>query len=92
MKVLILHGMLHLAGYDHETDNGRMEEKEARLRAQLKLPASLIQRTQSLAGKPAGTKTKFSRRSGVKKQTGLHTSNKRPKSTADAKKKKRTRA
>ena len=57
MKVLILHGMLHLAGYDHETDNGRMEEKESRLRAQLKLPASLIQRTQSLASKPARPKS-----------------------------------
>jgi probable rRNA maturation factor len=45
IKVLILHGMLHLAGYDHETDNGRMQKREAKLRAQLKLPASLIQRT-----------------------------------------------
>ena len=47
LKVLVLHGMLHLAGYDHETDNGRMARIEARLRARLKLPASLIDRTQS---------------------------------------------
>ncbi|HKD81877.1 MAG TPA: rRNA maturation RNase YbeY [Candidatus Angelobacter sp.] len=45
LKILILHGMLHLAGYDHETDKGRMAAKEIRLRAQLKLPASLIDRT-----------------------------------------------
>ena len=47
LKVLVLHGMLHLAGYDHETDNGRMARVEARLRTRLKLPASLIHRAQS---------------------------------------------
>lgn len=47
LKILILHGMLHLAGYDHERDNGHMAAREARLRAQLKLPASLIDRTNS---------------------------------------------
>ena len=47
LKILVLHGMLHLAGYDHESDNGRMARVEARLRAQLKLPASLIDRAQS---------------------------------------------
>jgi probable rRNA maturation factor len=47
LKVLILHGMLHLAGHDHETDNGRMAKIESRLRAQLKLPATLIGRAQS---------------------------------------------
>ncbi len=45
LKILVLHGMLHLAGHDHETDNGRMEKTEARLRARLKLPASLIERS-----------------------------------------------
>ena len=44
LKILILHGMLHLAGHDHESDNGRMAQMEARLRAELKLPASLIDR------------------------------------------------
>ena len=47
LKILVLHGMLHLAGYDHESDNGRMARVESRLRARLKLPASLIDRTQS---------------------------------------------
>jgi len=40
----VLHGMLHLAGYDHESDNGRMARAEARLRARLGLKDSLIER------------------------------------------------
>jgi len=44
LKILVLHGMLHLAGYDHERDNGRMAAREARLRAQLQLPLTLIER------------------------------------------------
>jgi probable rRNA maturation factor len=44
LKILVLHGMLHLAGYDHESDNGHMARAESRLRSQLKLPASLIDR------------------------------------------------
>jgi probable rRNA maturation factor len=45
LKVLILHGLLHLAGYDHETDAGEMARKEARLRRKLGLPTALIERT-----------------------------------------------
>lgn len=44
VKVLLLHGVLHLAGYDHERDNGRMARKEERLRAQFRLPLSLTER------------------------------------------------
>ena len=44
LKILILHGMLHLAGYDHETDRGQMAKLEAELRRELHLPGSLIQR------------------------------------------------
>ena len=35
LRVLILHGLLHLAGYDHETDQGEMERRELRLRRRL---------------------------------------------------------
>jgi len=45
IKVLILHGLLHLAGYDHETDTGQMARRERRLRAQLGLPQGLIERS-----------------------------------------------
>lgn len=47
LKILTLHGILHLAGYDHESDNGEMARKEARLRRQLKLESGLIERTES---------------------------------------------
>jgi probable rRNA maturation factor len=42
--VLMLHGVLHLLGMDHETDNGRMRRVENRLRKRLGLPAGLIGR------------------------------------------------
>jgi len=35
MRILILHGMLHLAGFDHESDHGEMERLERRLRRRL---------------------------------------------------------
>ena len=44
LRVLILHGLLHLAGYDHETDAGRMQRRERQLRAKLGLPQGLIER------------------------------------------------
>jgi probable rRNA maturation factor len=37
MRILILHGMLHLMGYDHEADTGQMDRRESRLRRQLGL-------------------------------------------------------
>ena len=44
IKVLILHGLLHLAGYDHEKDAGEMERRERLLRRRLGLPEGLIER------------------------------------------------
>jgi probable rRNA maturation factor len=35
VKQLILHGILHLCGYDHETDNGEMNRRELELRDKL---------------------------------------------------------
>jgi probable rRNA maturation factor len=37
MRILILHGILHLMGYDHETDDGQMARREGRLRRELGL-------------------------------------------------------
>ena len=46
LKILILHGLLHLAGYDHENDSGEMHARERALRQEFRLPATLIERTQ----------------------------------------------
>ena len=37
LRLLVLHGMIHLAGYDHETDHGQMEKLETALRRQFGL-------------------------------------------------------
>ena len=60
LQVLLLHGVLHLAGYDHETDSGQMARKEAALRKRLGLVAGLIERTgrqQTRPEKPKSTTT-----------------------------------
>lgn len=44
IKILALHGVLHLAGYDHETDRGQMARKEVGLRRSLRLPVGLMER------------------------------------------------
>ena len=54
VKVLILHGILHLAGMDHEADTGQMARRESALRKRFDLPAGLIQR--SGRGKTAAKK------------------------------------
>ncbi len=46
ITLLFIHGLLHLLGYDHETDNGEMREMERRIISNFKLPKSLIVRTQ----------------------------------------------
>jgi len=51
LKVLILHGLLHLAGYDHEADDGQMQFLEARLRRQFMLPVAIIERAHKIADK-----------------------------------------
>jgi len=45
LRVLALHGLLHLLGYDHERDDGRMARLERRLRTRGGLRESLIERS-----------------------------------------------
>lgn len=49
LKILVLHGLLHLAGYDHESDDGEMSAREAELRRRFRLPVGLIERVQNPA-------------------------------------------
>ncbi len=46
LALLFIHGLLHLLGYDHESDSGEMRKEEARLIQEFHLPESLIIRTQ----------------------------------------------
>ncbi len=52
VKILILHGLLHLAGYDHERDRGQMRRRETVLRKKFALTAGLVERSASRS--PAG--------------------------------------
>jgi probable rRNA maturation factor len=44
VRVLALHGLLHLLGYDHEQDDGKMARIEAKLRKKARLKEGLIER------------------------------------------------
>ena len=46
LRVLMLHGLLHLCGMDHENDRGEMRRAETRWRKRLGLPSGLIERAQ----------------------------------------------
>lgn len=52
IRILALHGLLHLSGYDHETDAGTMARKEQSLRKQLGLPMALIERNEGKRATP----------------------------------------
>lgn len=47
LRILILHGVLHLTGMDHERDRGQMARAEARLRKRFGLPTGLIERARA---------------------------------------------
>jgi probable rRNA maturation factor len=65
LKVLALHGLLHLLGYDHERDNGRMVRRERALRRRGGLPAGLIERA-GAEGSPASSRRPMRRECGVR--------------------------
>ncbi|HZY74275.1 MAG TPA: rRNA maturation RNase YbeY [Edaphobacter sp.] len=58
VHILLLHGLLHLSGLDHETDGGEMAAREGELRRELRLPVTLIERS---AAVPAGDGAKRGR-------------------------------
>ena len=49
LRILMLHGALHLAGMDHESDSGEMARAESRWRKRLGLPDGLIERAHKKA-------------------------------------------
>jgi probable rRNA maturation factor len=50
LRILRLHGVLHLLGYDHATDRGKMARAEQKWRGVFQLPCGLIERARSLEG------------------------------------------
>ena len=69
VKILALHGILHLAGFDHENDNGEMAREELRLRRKLKLEVGLIERTPPAAPKLSTRQQRGNRTSGLRRKT-----------------------
>jgi probable rRNA maturation factor len=53
LRILMLHGALHLAGMDHESDSGEMARAESRWRKRLGLPDGLIERSERPVRKKA---------------------------------------
>ncbi len=58
VRVLLLHGLLHLSGMDHEVDRGEMAAREAELRERLKLPVGLIARVEEAGSEKEAAKVK----------------------------------
>ena len=77
IKVLVLHGLLHLAGYDHEIDEGKMARRERKLREMLKLPQGLIER--AVQPKRAATRGAGKHSAGAKAQLSSGVGNLRAK-------------
>lgn len=51
VRILLLHGLLHLTGMDHEADDGEMAAREGELRRELRLPTTLIERAASVSAR-----------------------------------------
>jgi probable rRNA maturation factor len=73
VRILLLHGLLHLAGMDHEVDDGEMASREAVLRSELRLKRGLIARTTGRGEQGIGN---------GKGKRGFHSGMTRPKSTS----------
>jgi probable rRNA maturation factor len=69
IKTLVLHGILHLAGFDHDRDNGEMAREETRLRQRMNLKVGLIERTGALAGQPVDRQSLRARPSRAQRRT-----------------------
>jgi probable rRNA maturation factor len=78
IKVLLLHGLLHLAGYDHEADEGKMARREGLLRARLGLPQGLIERAgaQGRGERASGAKARVDDKSAIRGLKALAPSDK----------------
>jgi probable rRNA maturation factor len=55
VRILLLHGVLHLLGHDHETDRGKMRRLETRWRKEFGLPTGLIERVSEPAAPHSAT-------------------------------------
>jgi probable rRNA maturation factor len=51
VRILMLHGLLHLSGMDHDTDRGAMARAEIGWRKRLGLPSGLIERAKASGAK-----------------------------------------
>ena len=54
IRILMLHGVLHLLGFDHERDSGEMARAERKWRGHFELPTGLIERSRPRAAPGAG--------------------------------------
>lgn len=72
LKILMLHGLLHLAGYDHETDAGEMASREEQLRRRFRLPSALIARsmTKNISSSKRPGEQRGPRETGARKIAG----------------------
>ena len=95
VEILVLHGLLHLAGYDHERDHGEMARTEERLRRALHLPAGLIDRSSQPQGngaeRKAGSPITTMQRKSVRKRVAQSTSSSNKFAMARASKRRATR-
>jgi probable rRNA maturation factor len=88
VRVLLLHGLLHLSGMDHEVDSGEMAEREGLLRAKLRLPSGLIARVEGDTGSFGMTNKKATAKAKAKAKAdpyGMTTRKAKAKAKAKAK-------